>query len=398
MLHSYAFSNFRSFLERTEVSFAITEKDSVNGWVRHSPISGQRLTTALAVLGPNASGKTSLIQPLAFLGWFIRGSFSLAPEAPIPVTAHFNAADKPSEFEVIADGPETDTVLRYQLTTTAHHIVSETLEQKTRHGSWHSIFERALIADDKYSVTQNGFGLVQTQAEQVRRNVSLISWAAQFGVELAQSLTRFVLSTNLNVFGRIWLNRDETNWATQIYTENRVMQDRMRELLAQWDLGLSDVAFHEVPLPTQTGEQKKQWFAMGVHKDENAKLHLLPFVYESSGTKAAFNLLAHFLTVLENGGVIAFDELESDLHPHMLEPLLDLFSNEETNPHNAQIIFTCHSVEVLRLLQKSQTILVEKDGLQSHAWRLDSMEGVRADDNRVAKYLAGAYGAVPRLQ
>src|ERR1700722_14224688 len=149
MLHSYAFSNFRSFLERTEVSCAITEKSCVNGWGRHSPISGQRLTTALAVLGPNASGKTSLIQPLAFLGWFIRGSFRFGPGAAVPVTAHFNAADKPSEFEVIADGPETDTVLRYQLTTTAHHIVSETLEQKTRHGSWHSIFERALIADDK---------------------------------------------------------------------------------------------------------------------------------------------------------------------------------------------------------------------------------------------------------
>jgi hypothetical protein len=176
------------------------------------------------------------------------------------------------------------------------------------------------------------------------------------------------------------------------------MQLRMRGLLAKWDLGLSDVTFHEVPITTQTGEQKKQWFPMGVHRDEKEQMHLLPFAYESSGTKAAFHLLAQFFAVLENGGVIAFDELESDLHPLMMEPLLDLFSNEEANPHNAQIIFTCHSVEVLRLLQKSQTILVEKDGLQSHAWRLDSMEGVRADDNRVAKYLAGAYGAVPRLQ
>jgi len=398
MLHSYAFSNFRSFLERTEVSFAITEKDSVNGWVRHSPISGQRLATALAVLGPNASGKTSLLQPLAFLGWFIRGSFSLAPEAQIPVAPHFNGADKPSEFEVIADGPDADTLLRYQLTTTAQHIVAETLERRTRHGSWHSIFERTLIGDDKYSVTQHGFGLPQAQAEQVRNNVSLISWAAQFGVELAQQLTNFVLTTNLNVQGRVWLDRDETNWATQIYTQNQGMQVRMRELLARWDLGLSDITFHEVPISTPTGEQKKQWFPFGVHRDEREQMHLLPFAYESSGTKAAFSLLAHFLTVLERGGVIAFDELESDLHPHMLEPLLDLFSNEETNPHNAQIIFTCHSVEILRLLQKSQTILVEKDGLQSHAWRLDSMEGVRADDNRVAKYLAGAYGAVPRLQ
>jgi uncharacterized protein len=101
--------------------------------------------------------------------------------------------------------------------------------------------------------------------------------------------------------------------------------------------------------------------------------------------------------VLENGGVIAYDELESDLHPHMLGPLLDLFANPETNPHRAQIIFTCHATEVLRLLQKSQVMLVEKDGLESQAWRLDSMEGVRIDDNRAAKYLAGAYGAIPRL-
>jgi hypothetical protein len=398
MLHSYAFSNFRSFLERTEVSFAITEKDSVNGWVRHSPISGQRLTTALGVLGPNASGKTSLLQPLAFLGWFIRSSFSLPPEAQIPITPHFNGGEKHSEFEVIADGPDTDAVLRYQLTTTSRHIVTEILERRVRRGNWHSIFERSLIADGKYSVTQNGFGLVQAQAEQVRKNVSLISWAAQFGVEAAQQLTNFVLSTNLNVHGRIWLNRDETNLATQFYTQNQGMQMRMRELLAQWDLGLSDVTFHELPIPTQTGEHKKQWFPVGVHRDENEQMHLLPFTHESSGTKAAFNLLAHFLAVLDHGGVIAFDELESDLHPHMLEPLLDLFSNEETNPHNAQIIFTCHSAEVLRLLQKSQIMLVEKDGQQSHAWRLDSVEGVRADDNRMAKYLAGAYGAVPRLQ
>ncbi len=49
------------------------------------------------------------------------------------------------------------------------------------------------------------------------------------------------------------------------------------------------------------------------------------------------------------------------------------------------------------MLQKSQILLVEKEGLNSHAWRLDSMEGVRSDENRVAKYLAGTYGAVPRL-
>ena len=58
----------------------------------------------------------------------------------------------------------------------------------------------------------------------------------------------------------------------------------------------------------------------------------------------------------------------------------------------------CHSVEVLSLLHKSQVVLVEKNvECVSDAWRLDSVQGVRADDNLYAKYMAGAYGAIPRI-
>jgi predicted ATP-dependent endonuclease of OLD family len=82
----------------------------------------------------------------------------------------------------------------------------------------------------------------------------------------------------------------------------------------------------------------------------------------------------------------------------MLNPILDLFFSPKTNPKNAQIIFTCHSVEVLSLLHKSQVVLVEKNqDCVSDAWRLDSIKGVRADDNLYAKYMAGAYGAIPQV-
>ena len=92
------------------------------------------------------------------------------------------------------------------------------------------------------------------------------------------------------------------------------------------------------------------------------------------------------------------DELEADLHPHMIEPIINLFLNKETNPHNAQIIFTCHAVNVLNWLNKGQVMLVEKcqEG-NSEAWRLDSIDGVRPDDNLLAKYNAGAYGATPNI-
>ena len=124
----------------------------------------------------------------------------------------------------------------------------------------------------------------------------------------------------------------------------------------------------------------------------------LPFAMESSGTQGAFILLGRLLPVLAAGGLAVIDEFENDLHPHMLEPILDLFANPATNPHRAQLLFTCHAIEVLNILHKSQVMLVEKDvNNESSAWRLDSVEGIRSDDNFYAKYMAGAYGAVPQL-
>ena len=113
---------------------------------------------------------------------------------------------------------------------------------------------------------------------------------------------------------------------------------------------------------------------------------------------AGLVLLHRLLPVLERGGLAVIDEFENDLHPHMLEPILGLFADDRTNPHGAQLLFTCHAMEVLNILHKSQVMLVEKDeNNESTAWRLDSVEGIRSDDNFYAKYMAGAYGAVPQL-
>jgi hypothetical protein len=53
---------------------------------------------------------------------------------------------------------------------------------------------------------------------------------------------------------------------------------------------------------------------------------------------------------------------------------------------------------VLNLIHKSQIMLVQKNqDCESSACRLDAVAGIRNDDNFYAKYMAGAYGAVPEL-
>jgi predicted ATPase len=123
----------------------------------------------------------------------------------------------------------------------------------------------------------------------------------------------------------------------------------------------------------------------------------LPFWEESSGTQSAFVLVIPILQTLANGGIVVIDELDNDLHPHLIPALMEWFEFEETNPHHAQLIFTCHTPEVLNLLQKHQVYLVEKQNQRSEAWRLDEVTGLRADDNLYAKYMAGALGATPNL-
>jgi uncharacterized protein len=47
-------------------------------------------------------------------------------------------------------------------------------------------------------------------------------------------------------------------------------------------------------------------------------------------------------------------------------------------------------------VHKSQVMLVEKNAeCESSACRMDAVKGIRNDDNFYAKYMAGAYGAVP---
>ena len=403
MLHSFAIKNFRSFKERTEVSLRLTRKASAHGWDAKSP-AGDRLAAALAVVGPNGAGKTSLIKPLAFLSWFTKNSFLQSqPTALIPVKPHFSTPDEPIEFEVEASDTE-DTLWRYVLKVLPERVLHEAIYRKpNRKGAKFSyMFVRDWDeGEQQYSIKQEGFGLNPLEARKVRPNASLISTAAQYGVEAAQHLVGARVSSNLWHAGRFDVD-DAFAHATVFFQLNEVLKEKMEALLRSWDLGLSGVVIREIEQPIKLPEGVRrpahhQYTTFGVHALKDGSMHELPMTEESSGTRTAFVTLWYLLNVLSTGGIAVIDELESDLHPHMIEPLLELFASPATNPHKAQIIFTSHSVEVVNLLGKSQVFLVEKTDCESAAWRLDSMEGVRSQDNFYAKYMSGAYGAVPRL-
>lgn len=393
-IHALTVQNFQSIREPVEVSLVLSKNAPDDHRCVVTP-DGLRLTKTLAVLGANGSGKTTVIKALAFLHWFMAHSFQLPHDAPIPVMPHFCAPQEPTclELEFSLEGKH----FRYRVVLSAERVFEESLHVRQQRGFVY-LFTRhwdAAAAHDL--IKQQNFGLTPKEATKVRPNASLISTAAQFDVVLAQQLTQLHIMANVNVLGRQGVDHSRLYAVAGLYAQDDALRERMAGILASWDLGLADVRIEKRQISQADGHTEDVFVPVGLHRVQGQD-HALLMVNESSGTQGAFVLLAHILPVLARGGVALLDEMEADLHPHMLTPILDLFFSPKTNPYGAQLIFTSHSMEVLGQLHKGQVLLVEKNAdCNSHAWRLDSVKGVRADDNLYAKYMAGAYGGVPQL-
>lgn len=394
MLHKYAFSNFQSFRERTEVSWLLDGRVPPAVWSGRAT-SGERVSSVMAVLGANASGKTALLKPILFVHWFITHSFAMEPNAPLPVMPHAAARNEPIEFEVEADSE--GRLWRYTLRCTPQRVLHEALYVK--HERMRYVFVREWNEKTQsYDVKQQEFDFAPAEARKARPNASLIATAAQYGVPLAERLVNAFVLSNIDQMGRITSGPEQLVKAAGYFAGQEQQLQAATRLLGSWDLGLSDLEIREITATAADGKIEKFWLPYGIHRSAENGVFELPFAIESSGTQGAFILLGRLLPILAIGGLAVIDEFENDLHPHMLEPILDLFANPATNPHGAQLLFTCHAIEVLNILHKSQVMLVEKNtNNESSAWRLDSVDGIRHDDNFYAKYMAGTYGAVPQL-
>jgi AAA15 family ATPase/GTPase len=394
MLYSLKVKNFQSFLDEVHISMEMSQHAPIDHR-SFGTLAGKRLSKVMAIIGPNASGKTALIKSMAFLDWFLKHSFQNKIDAPIPLVPHFLAKDKPSHFEIEfeMDGKEW----RYSLDADEHRVYSESLYCKQSR-AFSYVFTRDWDEENqKYIIKQKQFGLMQKEAEKVRENASLIATAAQYKVPLAlQIVSGFVLS-NVNIFGRQHFDDNQIFGASEMYAGNELIREQMNQLLCGWDLGLSGVKVEKQTYTQESGKEEHLFVPIGMH-EVNGVNHALMFKHESSGTQGAYLLLSRILPALNSGGLAIIDELEAALYTHMLNPMLDLFFFPRTPPTTAHRIFTCHSVEVLSLLHKAKVVLIEKNqDCVSDAWRLDTVKGVRADDNLYAKYMAGAYGAIPQI-
>jgi len=368
-------------------------------------LSKNRLSKIETVIGPNASGKTNLLKVLPFLKWLISDSFNANPSATLPVKPFMFGEQKNKPTELSADFEINGDIYTYAFILDKKKIISEELKVKNKTKQKETskkVFSRQWNNESgKYELDDKRFNLPKEFENSMRTNASVVSVAVRFNHKESQEILNYWQKIETNVVEAGWvgdhllpITSQPLIEALDFYSEagNEAIKAEAEKLLSRFDLGLDSFEIDKKKKENGLSINVKVAHSFGGQKE------YLPMQYESSGTKQLFVLLRSILQVLAKGGVAILDEFDVNLHPEMVLSLYELFIQPETNLNNAQILFSTHSLQILSKLDKYQIILTEKNEKgESESWRLDDVSGVRADDNYYTKYIAGAYGAVPKL-
>lgn len=366
-------------------------------------LSGPRLSKTETIIGPNASGKTNLLKVIPFLKWLIVDSFNVNPSASIPVQPFkFGKSNsKPIELTVVFE--INGNVFLYEFTLNTNKILVEKLKIKNNSKqrlTYKTVFTRVWNEkNSRYDFEGKNFSVPKNFENLLRSNASVIALASRLNHKLSQDISQYWQRIETNVGESGWMGnqllpKPDTRLleALDFYSDNSIIKKRAEQLLSRFDLGLE--AFN---IEKEKKENNLTVRVSVIHSIDGQKFYS-PVQYESAGTMQLFILLKSILRALESGGIVIWDEFDASLHPEMVFTLYDLFINHDTNPNNAQLLFSTHSLSVLTKLDKYQIVLTEKNAKgETESWRLDEMSNVRTDDNYYSKYVAGAYGAIPKI-
>lgn len=394
MLTSIKITNFYSIGDTQELSFTVNNKDILDE--SSIIVAGEiPLNLVNCIIGHNASGKTTVLKAITFLTWFVDVSYSRKSER-IPFEAHKLKTDEPTKFEI--EFLSGNTLYMYSLELTKEAVVSEYFGKKVKRG-FTRIFEYKRT-DKKWDFKSPGIEINPSDLKRFeeRKHTSVLSGLIQ--LEYIKDVIFFENTfSNVTKMGLISGNPDYLE-TSEALNDNEALRQEILLFSKNIDLGIDGFAFREMVLSNKKGdkEDEKKQLLECIHKSSSGTFSL-DFIEESNGTQRSIYLFSQLIPILQSGGLVIIDEIESGLHPYVVKKLISLFENRNTNPNNAQLIFSTHQHWILTDRTKTQIFIAEKnnENLETEIFRLDEVEGVRNDENYFSKYLAGAYGGTGNI-
>ena len=421
MLLRFSIENHRSFRDASELSLISTSRKDTPDWRSPSRHAKHGVLPTLGLWGANASGKSNILDALLEFQAFVRDSFiKFGPEEPLSWSPwrHQRGADDPPtrmDIDLLMAG---DTRIHYGFKFTEKGFVEEWMYRWV--GSRRQILYERSPAEGDENPWYFGSSLTGARsqiARATRKNSLFLSTAAQHNHPILLPIFSAIVD-------KIVPERGISLHGYPLFESNSpLLADSFRpaltDLLRAADLGVVDLEIrphrHRSMGPPEAIFKPEFLAKLKAHKiqgePENTPLqeiHLrhgspsdpwdLPPQDESRGTHILLARLAEFLPVLRSGEALVVDELDTSLHPDLCALLVGLFTDRQSNPHGAQLIFSTHDRGLLRNLRTDEVVLVDKDhsGVSQLVPSSD-YKGLRTRDDLRRAHEDGQLGGVPVL-
>lgn len=415
-LLSFTVENAYSYRDETEFSMEATRlaEDYTRRDLKLAGLKNpEGVLPAAGIFGANASGKTTILRAMADMRRAVNASFSRGDNTSgfrrVPFLLDSKRAKQASSYaiDVVIDGVRW----QYGYKVDDERVIEEYAYYYPK-GRRSLLFHRELEDVD--------FGSSLRPASNsllgiLRVNSLVLSTAGATGNINLNPLFQWFKS-NLKYI-------DSESRDIRIYELVKNLQDseskkRILDLIHKADLGITDIK--STPLDPVMMEQAKKVYQIIVGEDIELDLENIDLIgraefihrgvdsdvkldpsLESMGTLAWTSLLKVIVDALTKGETLLIDELDSSLHPHLVDLLIRMFQSNITNPNCAQIIFNSHDIEIMNQRQlalgRDQIWFTEKE--DNGVTTIFSLSDFKPRNNEQfgKSYTIGRYGAIPFL-
>lgn len=407
MLVQYSVANFKSINEEVVINFSADKKARDREWI----IKKEDLPDmykCIALIGPNASGKTCILNSFLFAMKFIYGTLKRREDSRISVERfglEEEYQEKPAAFEFIFYQEGIKYVYGFSVNET--EVVEEYLmgyfsaKPKT-------LFDRS--AGQHYEFKGNDTKTQTEISKKTNKNRLYMPVAAEWGYEPAKIVyqwfnfaTRQYINFDINkIMGEIISDKKKKKVLLQelknadfdikdIYVKSKKLDKKSHDIMERFIHELVG-ELEEIIIPESTP------IIHVVHENSSGRKIDLSLDEDSAGTDLYIRNIAELLYISDKGGFILEDELGKAYHAKLTQHYLEKIKSNAVNTGNVQILFTSHDTKILNLLNPDQVYLVDKDETGATMIKLLDDYIIRENDNIELGYLKGRYGSVPYMK
>lgn len=402
MIAEIKFKNLFSFRDEAVFSFEADNSKELESYHVVEIVPGVRLLKFAIIYGANASGKSNFIKVCYFLNRFVSYSPASKSES-IEIMPFLLNNDSPNEYSDLSMTfyvcKENEQPLKYVYTLSLNrtHVRQETLAYYTSQQPT-TIFERSMESGVSIIKFGNKLKLSSAAKEEISLkclpNMSVLAAYMQVNINVPE------LEDVLLYFRERMMRVIASFMPRRVRTPEQLKEQKNKEYILKYlqeaDFNISDIYAQEnVP----EGYLPRTMFQHVVRND-NQKDSFFDFSerMESDGTLRTLDLAGYINELIERNAFLVIDEIESSLHPRLIEYIIERFLKESDK---AQLIVTTHYDGLLAaddLLRNDNIWFTEKkpDGA-TVLYPLTDFKGLNRISSLQKAYKFGKFGAIPNI-